>query len=525
MTIDSYSEMCILDDIRFVIGRYEIGGNDPIYMTDKSSVFHLNDATLVVTSSGMSFVQGKVVVSGDSYIEVNSTSTNDAFEFGDGILPSLLEIIFNPGAHLTLVKGHFVYNAGLTSFRSVSSSAKIEIDIDSQLYIKKDTRIKNLSLKSSSLTSLVSEGDALISYDHVRFVTDDFDFDFVGTRYNSYTHLFSGNESMFLTRGAMPFVSFINGTGNKFHGTGSITGPMYFLDSSADLTFDLSGNILGDVSLAGGTMNLSNNLALGQGTQIIGSGAINLGTSQLKLGSKDLSWTSTLYWDGSAGSAINLNSKLSLSSTWTFSGVTTINGRSNTLELGPTGEIVLERGSILYFQNIRLSGISGTKIHCLDDAGTIVFDTVNFVQDGTYSFTVGSFEVLNKLSLKESYTFDYQSSQASTIKSKSILVARNGSTFSYNPSVANSNLIVMEESTSKLCLDGASLHSTATGLNLTKGELEIRGVSCISSDATTEGEGIYFGDGISANNDVTVHMFPGSRLKLIDGYVVDNNVA
>ena len=56
------------------------------------------------------------------------------------------------------------------------------------------------------------------------------------------------------------------------------------------------------------------------------------------------------------------------------------------------------------------------------------------------------------------------------------------------------------------------------------GTLEIEGESYITSDATVADEGIWFGDGVSADNDLCVNVLPNANLELVSGYVVDKNV-
>ena len=97
-------------------------------------------------------------------------------------------------------------------------------------------------------------------------------------------------------------------------------------------------------------------------------------------------------------------------------------------------------------------------------------------------------------------------------------------TFNYNPSIANKQLVRLQDSTAKLSLNATTLNLTTTGLQLTKGILEINGTCPVNSDATVAAEGFEFGDGSSTTNNVTVKTFAESGLDVQSGFVVYKNV-
>ena len=99
-----------------------------------------------------------------------------------------------------------------------------------------------------------------------------------------------------------------------------------------------------------------------------------------------------------------------------------------------------------------------------------------------------------------------------------------GVTLKYCPPVPLRTLIQLADAESTLELDGASLHSTTTGLQLTTGTLEVKGKCFLTSDATSKAEGIIFGDGISEVNDLTLQIKPESNLKLTSGHLVYKNL-
>ena len=99
--------------------------------------------------------------------------------------------------------------------------------------------------------------------------------------------------------------------------------------------------------------------------------------------------------------------------------------------------------------------------------------------------------------------------------------------------VTAKNLILFEDETAKLVLSGATLHTAATGLELTKGKILIKEHSHLSSDITTTqdgfgedviiDEGIIFGDG-NSDNDFVCEIATGVTLEVSEGSLVYRNV-
>ena len=81
----------------------------------------------------------------------------------------------------------------------------------------------------------------------------------------------------------------------------------------------------------------------------------------------------------------------------------------------------------------------------------------------------------------------------------------------------------MKDALSILELNSATLHSTATGLQLTRGAVVVKGDSFLSSDATIVEEAIRFGDGILAANDADLVIEPEAECTCL-GYVRDKSV-
>src|SRR4029077_15514476 len=112
--------------------------------------------------------------------------------------------------------------------------------------------------------------------------------------------------------------------------------------------------------------------------------------------------------------------------------------------------------------------------------------------------------------------FAYQTSKTSTVLTRSELALDSYLTFSYDQiSSTAQNLLEFADASSKLWLYGGTLHTTATGLTLTKGTLMVEADSCIGSKASANP--ITFGDNSSSANDFACSIAGGAVLKLNQG--------
>lgn len=208
-----------------------------------------------------------------------------------------------------------------------------------------------------------------------------------------------------------------------------------------------------------------------------------------------------------------------------FSGESSINGRGNCLSLSSSCTVIVDRDSTFLFKDITVKGVRDTNIQMLDSSTTISLDQVEWVLDEDYTFTEGHFDVVRKFQVVgDGYSFIYQTDMQSTIGECGIFFLDKGVTFSYDPRVASNTLLALLENSSKLFLRGATLHATQTGLQLTKGILQLDDSVLFSSEATTEAQGIILGDGISAGNDLCVKWLAESGFNATQGFVVYKNV-
>ena len=117
-----------------------------------------------------------------------------------------------------------------------------------------------------------------------------------------------------------------------------------------------------------------------------------------------------------------------------------------------------------------------------------------------FEFEKGSILFQSDVLISGTNGFIYESVVGSTIDSYSTLNLKNGLTFKYSPARAERNLLFMQDSTSRLFLDGCTLYSTRTGLCLTRGKLLLDNKVIFSSEGIATSEAICFGNGNSVDD-------------------------
>ena len=314
---------------------------------------------------------------------------------------------------------------------------------------------------------------------------------------------------------------------NEIRGFAAMENGFALENSTTTCLFNDFFPVSGEIVLNSGTLTLSRDLVLSNVTTWTSLGNVTGNSYNIYL-SNGLSSLGSAALEGNFSFdtvSLSLNSNITLHSSILFQGSCTLNGRGNVLDLSDSGKIIIGDSGSLLIKDVTLQGISDGKIYCADSLGTITFEDVIWIQDSNYSFTQGKFEVIENFLMKGPTTiFAYQSDQQSSIGAYSMIKFDSGMTFSYDPPTASNDLLAFVNSTAVMHLEDTTLHSTTTGLHLTKGTLEVNGDCFISSDATVEGEGIMIGDGVLAVNDVDIKYFAESSLKVVSGYLVYNNI-
>ena len=167
-----------------------------------------------------------------------------------------------------------------------------------------------------------------------------------------------------------------------------------------------------------------------------------------------------------------------------------IDGQDNTLTLEKRGQILLDNDVSVTFKNLtfknKLNTESTPPVKCQNSNSQAIFDNVNFAFTDNFYFTEGQFFINNEVNYTGTSQFIYNSTRPSYIQPNSKFKFNPQTSFSYSPNNTNNNLIVLQNETSCLHLDGSSLKTINTDLQLTKGLLHLDNNATFSANATKE---------------------------------------
>jgi hypothetical protein len=341
----------------------------------------------------------------------------------------------------------------------------------------------------------------------------------------------NGNQVFRLKKGKVQGVVKISGLQNRIEGDSFFSNSVILQDNNSSLTYGASGRFPTDITLNGGSLFLENDLQFLDNKSITGSGRVNVNGRRLSFGAKDLTFSQALYFDHAAD--IDLNSNLHLNTTWTFGGISVLNGNGNALYLDTGGNIVIDYGSTLLLKDIIIKKVAGNNIKCMDNSATLSVKNIKWIFDDNYSFTLGHFDVMDDWELCGNYIFAYQSCVTSTLWSNSSIILDSGFTFSYDPPNTRKDLVCFEDDSAILYLDSATLYATVTGMQLTKGKLLVDGHSYLACEVVTstwgndEGkilvdQGITFGNN-SSSDDFRCKILGGAKLEFTSGSLLYKN--
>lgn len=527
LSVNRNSIVSFNNGITFAIGINSVLSKDRIlYFEDSSSKVGIEDANLSIANSGICLTRGTLALAGRVGIEINSTDTTNGVILGDGTVDGDFVAEFSPASHINFMNGHVTYNEyDPSKFVSGSVYSKLIRGATNVFHIEKDQLFSNVTIKVEPTSALTVADGTQVNYQNCKMILPGVKFSITGSRYNTYTSLLDGNEEIFIEEGALPLYLVIANSGNKVIGNGNLTGLITLYNSDAQVKFNLDGTLLNDINLNGGKVSLDNRLCLGSGSMFLGEGEVELASNDLLLGTRDLSWTSSIYWDGFCGK-IDLNSKVSLSSTWTFSGYCKLLGNGNTLLFNSTGKIVIEKGSTLVFEDLRIQDIAACKICCVDDTSKVILNDVFWNQDNDYNFNDGGLEIINDVEIGGAYNFAYDSLQTLSIGNHSQLKLHDDIRFAMgvSKSLNKDRIIYFEDSTSKFYVDNANLHIGENGVVMTRGTLVLGGGVNIDIDSTDTTNGLFFGNGFSGE-DIKAQFMPASFVNFKSGHLIYNNTS
>jgi WD40 repeat protein len=202
------------------------------------------------------------------------------------------------------------------------------------------------------------------------------------------------------------------------------------------------------------------------------------------------------------------NSDVVVTTTLHFQGSCKINGQGKRMYFDPGSTLVVRPGSRLIFEDIELQNIGDFNIRCLTNSAAMTLRNSMLILSRNYTFSLGSILFDEDVVLTGTNKFNYTTRLSSTIASQSMLFLDRGITFSYAPARARQDLLVFQDASSILYLNGCTLHSTRTGLHLTTGKLFLDDKVTVSSEAKFNAESLR----LNANLDVRV--LSGATLEL-----------
>lgn len=533
-TIDQDSTWFISDLTKLTIGRQgSIFAREPLYFFDVTSVLKMNNSILNVSQYGMRLTRGTFLVDGEVKFDINSTNSSNGLAFGNGLVSGDMAVKYSPAAIINFEYGDLVHDTVAANNFVSGSLQKIFLrrGAGTNYWSNFDSNFINVSLifgiggisylapgKRSYFTNSTAKIGAL-------------EFSLTATRVSDFIFGLYGGGSIRVTAGAFMFPLGIaaRGVGNVFTSINDVSASITLNDAMTQLNLGINGNLIRSPLLNGGTIILTSDLSLDQGAVLTGTGSLVMSNFSLNTPLSDTVWTSSDAISSTNGS-INLRSRLSLTSTITISGTCTINGNDNELHIRSTGKIVIAPNASLRFKNVLLSGISGSRIRCVDNTGVMTLEEMVWAQDGGYSFGLGSMRVKGNCKfMGDGQVFGYASSMTSTILQLSNLILDKAFTFSYDPIDKQSNNIEFIDDSSVFIFSSANLYVANGGLQFKKGQIDIRGntnffaeYNVIPDSPYSSTTGIILGDN-DGIHDAKLLVRQGAKLSQNNGYLIYRN--
>jgi hypothetical protein len=544
-TIHANATFSVQNGAEFRIGRVRAIRSEPLEFEDNSAHLAIDNSTLHVTYSGLTIKKGIVDVYNKSdfvidYTDTTQSKTTQALTFGDGLTransPKL--ILHGNGTELTISNGAIVLDAyGTPTMLQFVGQPQMTLVNTLSLYFKQPVQLINGWIRPSTDVSFFQTPNAYVTADNVLFdYTDIFaSYNVTGTLVNALNTTLGDNDSIFVNRGNSVETLLIKGQNARLSGLGGPLGTITLYNANASLIWDVAGEIGENaIHLNGGKLSITQDVKAETGFTFGGTGTVDTSDRTFELGTAATTWNGNIYW-ASNGGTLKFNNNVTLSGIWTFSGTLLVDGQDYLIDLDQTGTIILERGAHVTFKHISLYNMSRrTRIVCQDDNCQITLNVADFLLSGDYLFDKGSIFVYWNSTigvvdgLDRTYTFTYASTQTSTIDSYCYLKVLPNTRFSIgrvNSTKINPEqqpLVFNDPLTSKLILDGGTLHITSSGMRLTKGTMEIARTSNIEVDTPKYEYGLVLGNGTLAN-DFDLVIDPGTELVLKTGSMYYQN--
>lgn len=177
------------------------------------------------------------------------------------------------------------------------------------------------------------------------------------------------------------------------------------------------------------------------------------------------------------GRSIVLNGNLTIpaNKTLQITGDTIIEGNGNTIILDSRAQLFIDNNITLTLKNMTLKTTNNPllfpAINLWGHASKLALDNVIIAPKNDIYIRDGQLFIHNDVLFTGTSSLIYQSSQSSYIASQSSLIFDLETTFSFEPVASSKDLLVLQDQSSNIYLNGCSLQTTMTGCRLTKGRL------------------------------------------------------
>ncbi|MFH1254581.1 MAG: WD40 repeat domain-containing protein [bacterium] len=230
-----------------------------------------------------------------------------------------------------------------------------------------------------------------------------------------------------------------------------------------------------------------------------------------------------------------------------------IDGNGHKLLLGNRAQLFVDADATLTLRNLVLQNTRNQQgapaVQCAFSGSKLCLDDVELAFADDFYFDQGQLFVHDDVAVTGTSAFVYRSTNPSYITAASTFYFNPETTFDFRPSTTGitqlsaKDLLIMQDATSQLYLDGCTLKATLTGMRLTKGQLIFDNKVSITSAAQLElkstgtwvcadfgnyvssvrwsPDGRYFAVGgaiLSPGDELQIYKSDGSYLTLVTSY-------
>ncbi len=542
-TIHSNSRLSIENRAQFKTGRRNFGGINPLEFEDSSSRLNLDDASLVVTHSGLTLKKGIINIYDSCNFDINLTETTTGLQqgliLGDGTAANDVTVkLHGNGASLTITsgtpQGSFIANASTPDTFKFYGQPKFSLSSTSSMYVPRRMTLTDAWFDIAGGNPLYLDPSAYLIGENLHYTNKQLQEDFVltGTLKTSGSIILDNGDTINMNSGYIAQSVTVQRHNNVITGNGDIKGHLFLNDANSTLSMDLLTVFDNhNLTLNSGRLILENNLAFAHNYIIEGPGTVQMNGHELVFGNQDSVWTSTIYFDGDQ-SLMEFNANVDLTGKWTFSRDCVINGNGHELDLLNTGTIIIERGSTLTLRNMAIENLSSRNdIMGSDINSTLILDNCTIQLASGYKWKTGKLEIVNDVALMSSgnfdtvYTFSYESAATSELYERSTLLIYDGVNFEIGKKTATgAQPLAFEDNTGIIDLWGGSLTVTPSGMTLTKGTLRSFRLSTLDIKGRAAGTTLTLGDGTAVNDaKLQIGVGAASQLNVKNGKIAYNN--